>query len=86
MTDIDRPASEHPVLRKATASVLKGTILEEALAPNDIAQLVTDLTDSVGDGTWAISDVLTTANVDPDYAWELAERIYNAVLTAAVDI
>jgi anthranilate phosphoribosyltransferase len=83
--DMDLPASQHPVLRQAVRDVLNTTVLKDALAGDQMRELIGDILDA-GTSAFAIADVLIAASVQEDYADELARKIADAVLEAALNL
>ena len=78
------PASQHPALRQAVATVINSTTLE-VLAGDIKRQLIGEILDA-GSSAFAIADVLIAASVEQDYADELARKIADAVLEAALNL
>jgi anthranilate phosphoribosyltransferase len=82
---MDLPASQHPVLRQAVREVLNATILKDALAGDQMRELIGDILDA-GASAFAIADVLMAASVEQDYADELARKVSDAILDAALNL
>jgi hypothetical protein len=82
---MDRPAAEHPALRQAVRDVLNTTILKDALAGDQMRELTTQLLDA-GTSALALADVLISAGLDDEFADELARKIADAVLEAALNL
>lgn len=83
-TNLDAPAFTVPALRTAVGNVLKTTDLVDALAHNDIAELITELIEAYF--TAGIVRVLVDYAVDPDLVDSLATQVDDAITDAACNL